>query len=161
VTRGPAEPRTNWLIAIRLYLVAIALGNLLWETAQLPLYTLWRTGTPATIAAAVLHCTLGDLLIGTIALIAALAVVGSPAWPAEKGARVAIATAIIGVGYTVYSEYMNTSVRNLWAYTEWMPTLPWLRTGLAPLAQWVVIPPLALLWTGRYQPLRAIPLRQR
>jgi len=154
VTHGPAEPRSNWLIAIRHYLVAIAVGNLLWETVQLPLYTLWRTGTPATVAAAVLHCTLGDLLIGTIALIVALAVVGTPAWPAAKGVRVATATAIVGAGYTVYSEYMNISVRNLWAYTEWMPTLPWLSTGLAPLAQWFVIPPLALLWTGTYQPLR-------
>jgi hypothetical protein len=56
---------------------------------------------------------------------------------------------IVAVGYTVYSEYMNTVVRQSWAYTEWMPRLPWLGTGLAPLAQWFVIPPLALLWAGK------------
>jgi hypothetical protein len=149
MTRGPAVLGPNWLIAIRRYLVAITVGNLLWETAQIPLYTLWRTDTPGAIVEAVLHCTLGDLLIGTIALIAALAAAGSSAWPDENGARVAVATVIVAAGYTVYSEYMNTVVRQRWAYTEWMPRLPWLGTGLAPLAQWFVIPPLALLWAGK------------
>ena len=111
VTHGPTELRSNWLIAIRRYRVATAVGHLLWETAQLPLYTLWRTGTPGAIGEAVLHCTLGDLLIGTIALIAALAAFGSPAWPDE--------------------------------------TLPWLGTGLAPLAQWVVVPTIAFVLVRR------------
>ena len=149
MTRGPTELRPNWLIAIRRYLVAIAIGNLFWETAQLPLYTLWRTGTPGAIAQAVLHCTLGDLLIGTIALIAALAAFGSPAWPDENGTRVAVATVIVAAGYTVYNEYINTSVRRSWAYTEWMPTLPWLGTGLAPLAQWLVGPAIAFVLVRR------------
>jgi hypothetical protein len=149
VIPGPTEIRPNWLIAIKRYLVAIAVGNLLWETAQLPFYTLWRTGTPGAIAQAVLHCTLGDLLIGTIALIAALAAVGSPAWPHRNGIRVAIATVIVAVGYTIYSEYINTFVRNLWAYSEWMPTLPWLGTGLTPLSQWVVVPAIAFVLVRR------------
>jgi hypothetical protein len=149
VTRAPAGLRLNWLIAIRRYLVAIAVGNLLWETAQLPLYTLWRTGTPGAIAEAVLHCTLGDLLIGTIALIAALSAFGSPAWPDENATRVAVATVIVAASYTIYSEYINTSVRSSWAYTEWMPTLPWLGTGLAPLAQWVVGPTIAFVLVRR------------
>jgi hypothetical protein len=154
VTRGPAEMCPNWLITIRRYLVAIAIGNLLWETAQVPLYTLWRTGTSGAIAQAVLHCTVGDLLIGAVALIAALAAFGSPAWPDESGACIAVATVIVAAGYTVYSEYMNTVVRQRWAYTERMPRLPWLGTGLVPLAQWFVIPPLALLWAGRSTTMR-------
>ncbi len=153
MTLSPTVRPSNWLIAIRRYLVAIAIGNLLWETAQLPLYTLWRTGTPGAIAQAVLHCTLGDLIIGTIALVAALTAVGSPAWPDKNATRVAVATIIVAVGYTIYSEYMNTSVRNLWAYSEWMPTLPWLGTGLAPLAQWMVVPTVAFVFLrrGAYQ----------
>jgi len=140
--------QANWLSTIRRYLVALAIGNLLWETAQMPLYTLWRTGTPGVIADAVLHCTLGDVLIGAVTLIAALAAVGSPAWPHETIVRVAVAVVIMAAGYTVYSEYMNV-VRGSWTYTEWMPTLPLLGTGLGPLAQWVVVPVLALAWSCR------------
>jgi hypothetical protein len=44
----------------------------------------------------------------------------------------------------VLSEYVNTVIRATWAYSDLMPTMPWLGTGLAPLAQWIVIPGLAL-----------------
>jgi hypothetical protein len=33
----------GWLAAARAYLVAAAVGHLLWEAVHLPLYTLWRT----------------------------------------------------------------------------------------------------------------------
>jgi len=82
--------------------------------AQLPLYTLWRTGTASVIAQAVIHCTFGDVLIGTVTLIPALAAVGSPAWPNETIVSVAVAVVIMATGYTVYSEYMNTAVRGSW-----------------------------------------------
>jgi len=48
--------RQNWLVAIRRYMVAMTAGNLVWEVAQLPLYTVWRRGTLSDIAAAVFHC---------------------------------------------------------------------------------------------------------
>ena len=32
-------------------MVAVAVGNLAWEFAHMPLYTLWRTGTPGEITA--------------------------------------------------------------------------------------------------------------
>jgi hypothetical protein len=57
----------------------------------MPLYALRRTGTAAAIAQAVLHFTLGDVLIATVALVAALAVIGSPAWPNENVVSVAVA----------------------------------------------------------------------
>jgi hypothetical protein len=44
-------------------LAAVAIGNLAWEFAQMPHYTLWRTGSPGEIAFAVLHCTVGDVVI--------------------------------------------------------------------------------------------------
>jgi hypothetical protein len=55
------------LIACR-YLPWLAVLNLVWEIAQLPLYTIWNDGTRTEIAFAVLHCTLGDILIGMAAL---------------------------------------------------------------------------------------------
>ena len=35
----------GWLNVLRRYLVAIAVGNLIWEFAHMPLYTLWETGS--------------------------------------------------------------------------------------------------------------------
>jgi hypothetical protein len=124
-------------------------GNLLWESVQLPLYTLWRIDPVASLAFAVLHCTAGDLIIATVALVAALALFGNTGWPATRRMHVTAGVTMFGAGYTIYSEYMNTVVRQSWAYSEAMPRLPGIGTGLAPLMQWLVIPPLALKWAAR------------
>ena len=112
------DQRPDWLTVIRRYLVAVTIGNFLWETAQLPLYTLWRAGSPAAIAAAVFHCALGDVVIATVALVGALVISGASAWPNPKFAAVMAAVVIGGAGYTAYSEYANTTLRAAWAYTN-------------------------------------------
>ena len=121
------------------------MGKLFWETAQLPLYTLWRTEPVRSIVRAALHCTAGDVVIAMAALVIALASVGNARWPDERMVVVAVAVVAIGVVYTIGSEYLNTVLRRSWSYTESMPTLPWIATGLAPLAQWVVVPAFALI----------------
>ncbi len=57
------EPGLDWIRALRRYLVASAGLHLVWEVAQLPLYTIWSTGTLKQQAFAVLHCTIGDVMI--------------------------------------------------------------------------------------------------
>ena len=53
-------------------------------------------------------------------------------------------TTLLGVCYTVFSEWLNVFVREGWAYTDWMPVLPLLGTGLTPVLQWLLLPGLAL-----------------
>lgn len=142
-----SEP--GWLAAIRRYLIAAALCNVFWEFAQLPLYTVWRTGTAGEIVFAALHCTAGDVGIAAASLAAGLALFGSPRWPDSRFATVLIAVVIFGVGYTAYSEHLNTAIRRAWAYSALMPVLPGLEIGLAPLAQWLVIPAVSLVWARR------------
>ena len=141
----------HWLGALRVYLGTTAFAHLIWEVAQLPLYMIWRTGTPREIAFAVFHCTAGDLIIATLSLVLALVCFGDPAWPRERFSSVVAATLVIGVGYTVYSEWLNTTVRKTWAYSELMPALPILGTGLTPLLQWLVVPMIgfAAIWHRR------------
>jgi hypothetical protein len=155
VTCDDTRLRPHWLTAIRRYLVAVSLGNLAWEAAQLPLYTLWAMDTPSEIAAAVFHCLLGDVVIASVALMLALAFMGSWGWPDKKFREVATAVIAFGVGYTTHSEYVNTVMRQSWAYAEVMPRLPMIGTGLAPLMQWLIIPPLALIWACRSTPPNA------
>ena len=49
-----------------LYLIIAATGNLVWEALQVPLYTIWWTGTRREIFVAVTHCIGADALIGTV-----------------------------------------------------------------------------------------------
>lgn len=50
------------------------------------------------------------------------------------------------LGYTVFSEWLNTSVRASWAYSDLMPVIPVVDLGLSPLAQWIVIPLAGFSW---------------
>jgi hypothetical protein len=145
--RSPS--RTDWPRALRRYLATLTIGNLAWETAQLPLYTIWSTGTAREKAFAVVHCTAGDALIGLVSLGLALMAIGDANWPARGFARVLLASVAIGLGYTAFSEWLNLVVRQSWAYSESMPVVPVLGTGLSPVLQWLVIPSLALVAARR------------
>ena len=144
-TESDIRASSNWLAALRTYLVVSIVGHLAWEVIQLPLYTNWSTASSGELAFAVLHCTGGDILIALSALTAALVLIGEPAWPSHSFGRVCVLTVALGIGYTVFSEWLNTGVRASWTYSDWMPTVPWIGTGLSPLLQWVAIPSLALL----------------
>jgi hypothetical protein len=145
VSGGEHAPQhAGWLAVLRAYLALSLVLNLLWEATQLPLYTLWTTGTIWTKAFAVVHCTLGDVVIAVLALVAALSVIGSDAWPLRRYREVFALTVVLGIAYTIYSEWLNTTVRQSWAYSPLMPVLPLLGIGLSPLLQWLVVPSLAL-----------------
>jgi len=139
------EPHASpWLSTLRAYLAVSAAAHLVWEILQLPLYTIWTTGTARQMAFAVLHCTGGDVLIAGLSLLAALTLFGTRRWPAERSAGVFTAALLIGVGYTIYSEWLNTGSRASWAYSGLMPVVPCLGTGLSPILQWLVVPTAAL-----------------
>ena len=50
------------------YLVIIASGNLVWEIAHAPLYTLWVEASFNEAAFAIMHCTIGDVAIAAVSL---------------------------------------------------------------------------------------------
>jgi hypothetical protein len=134
----------TWLRAVARYLIVTGVLDLAWETAQLPLYTIWTTGTLAERAFAVVHCTGGDVLIAGATLLAAHMLIGTRQWPSRPSDGTALATVALGVAYTVFSEWLNTEVKGSWTYSELMPIVPLIGTGLSPLLQWIVVPVLAL-----------------
>ena len=134
--------RQNTRHAIAACLGVMAIAHLLWETLQLPLYTIWLNSRTQDIAFAVVHCTVGDIMIAGLSLLAVLVVLGARTWPAERFIPVIALTILIGAAYTVFSEWLNTSVRKNWTYSELMPIVPWIGTGLSPLLQWLVVPAL-------------------
>lgn len=142
-----AYPPT-WLTVLRRYLAFTVAAHLFWEFTQLPLYTIWYTGSRAEIAFAAIHCTGGDLLIASASLLGALLLAGNARWPSERYFAVAAVAIAAGLAYTMFSEWLNTKVRGSWAYSEFMPVLPFVEIGLSPIAQWIVIP-IAGFWLAQ------------
>lgn len=134
-----------WCPAFRRYLCVILLGNLAWELGQLPLYTLWQTGSAGEIGLAVLHCTVGDVLIAGAALLGSLVVTGGADWPRTGFGPVAAITLIAGIGVTATIEHLSTT-RGIWTYSDLMPVVPGTGIGIAPLMQWIVVPVLAFVF---------------
>lgn len=146
-----------WLILAIRYLAFATAGNLVWELLQLPLYTLWYEASPGEIAFAVVHCTAGDILIAASSLALGVVVVRhlGPG-TGNSHTRIATFTIAFGAAYTVFSEWMNVHVHGNWAYSSLMPMLPVVGTGLAPLAQWVVVPVVAFWLTARITVLHTL-----
>ena len=145
--------RKAWRLIALGYLPWLAGLNLAWEAAQVRLYTLWTEAEPAYVAFALGHCTLGDVLIGAISLLLALIAGRERALASWRWRRIAIATALAGVAYTLFSEWMNIAWLRSWTYAESMPTLELagFELGLTPVAQWLIVPPVALSLARRSQ----------
>ncbi len=162
MTAASVTPVPRWyqdrsalrFVALR-YVPVIGALNLLWEFAHLPLYTVWAEGSPPYLAFVALHCTLGDVVIGTLALLIALIVARAGAVATWRWRQIALFLVIPAVGYTALSEWINTVARAGWAYSALMPVanLSGFEIGFSPLAQWLVIPPVAL-WLAGFRPVK-------
>jgi hypothetical protein len=130
-----------WRFIGRRYLPWLAGLQLAWEVAQVPLYTIWYEASRVQIAFAVAHCTAGDALIGLGSLVVALVLGRERSLGAWRWRRIVAWLLLLGPAYTIFSEWLNTSLLR-WTYSELMPTF--MGVGLAPIAQWLVAPPLAL-----------------
>lgn len=138
--------RGAWRLIAREYLPWFGALSLSWEIAQLPLYTIWSEQSVAYIAFAVAHCTLGDMAIGSTALLLALILSRERSLEQWRWGRIALLAALFAAGYTIFSEWLNTAQLPSWTYSDAMPTveLAGIRLGLSPLLQWLVVLPLAL-----------------
>lgn len=141
----------SWSFILRRYLPRLTICSLVWEVVQLPLYTLWAEPRLERIVYAVAHCTAGDVVIGTAALLLALSFSGAGERANWPGIRIVVWMIAAAVTYTVLSERINLA-SGAWAYSAWMPVLPGTGIGLAPLLQWVLVPLAAWRWANRQRP---------
>lgn len=126
--------------------IAFAL-NLAWEFVQLPLYAIFSAGTPTEIAFAIAHCTVGDVLIAISSFVFGLIATRRADWPMSRPLLGGVVAILFGVSYTAFSEWRNVYETGSWSYAPAMPLL--FGIGLAPLLQWIVIPPLGIAWLRR------------
>lgn len=127
--------------------VAYALVTLpmfaLWELAHVRFYTIWVEGGPDAAWRAALHCTLGDAVIA-FACVMATAILARPIPWLRRADHADAAIVAMGVLTTIVIEWISTRWLGRWAYRESMPLVPLIGIGWSPLAQWVVIPLIAL-----------------
>ena len=141
-------PVSRWRTA-GVYMLLMAGFNTVWEIAQFPLYQIWLEGSFREQTFAIVHCTIGDIMIAAASLALVYALIGRGAWPHRRFWAPALATTAFGVAYTVFSEWQNVSVRGSWAYRDIMPLVPPFGTGLAPLLQWTILPLATFVLTRR------------
>jgi len=126
--------------------------NFAWEMLQMPLFAL-PAGVPyATITFFCGVATIGDALILLIGHAAAARAAGSRRWLRGSNPMAWSLFIATGLVITVAIEILATTTSNPqsgWRYSPLMPQLP-LGVGLAPLLQWVVLPPL-VIWLTRRQ----------
>jgi hypothetical protein len=114
--------------------------NLMWEIAHVRLYTIWFEADGLAIAWAILHCSLGDVVIALTMFALTGVALRHWNWPASRpwtGGTIFVAGAVV---FTGWSEWHNVYRAGNWGYTESMPTI--FGVGLSPLLQWVILPPL-------------------
>ena len=151
-TAAPTQPalyRRKWFAIPELQLLMFSLPlELLWEVAQFPLYTVWQEGDWSYILYGLAHCTLGDLLILLLAYWVVSLLNYNRHWYRSNIMVNGFLYTLLGLGYTIYSEIMNVSIKGNWGYTGLMPIVPVIGIGGMPFLQWVLVPPV-VLWLMR------------
>lgn len=138
----PSTPELNVLIFSFLL-------NLAWEMWQVPFFLGMADAPHWQGVKACTQATAGDAGIALTAFWVAAARARTRHWihsPGKADLAVFIGTGLI---VTIAFEALATSVLGRWAYTESMPRLPFIGTGLLPLLQWLLIPPLVIWFSGR------------
>lgn len=137
----PPRSRKTWPPELRLAFWGFFL-HLLWEIGHTPLYA--DSGRNlGYLAWTRVHCTLGDVLILLGAFWLTALVFRDRKWYLQKRLAPTALFVAAGLGYTVWSEWFNTSLRSAWTYRPEMPTV--FGVGLTPLLQWLILPPLLLI----------------
>jgi len=125
--------------------------NLAWEIAQVKLYTIWTEADRLSVAWALLHCSLGDVLIA-LALFALVGLVLRRAdWPASLPWTGGAIVVLGAMAYTAWSEWYNVYRAGSWSYTASMPLI--FGIGLSPLLQWLILPPILVLAYRTLEPV--------
>lgn len=125
-----------------------ALLNHPWEFLQAPLF---RGMADARHWDAVKVCTVAALADGAILVAAFWAVAAmrrSRRWWVQPSTRDVLVFLASGLLITIVGERLAAGPLGVWAYGDRMPTLA--GVGLAPLLQWLVLPPV-VLWVVRRQ----------
>lgn len=124
--------------------------HFVWEFIQVPTYAGMAEMPHWEAIKLCMSATFGDVGFALTAFWAACLAARSRDWilrPTRIPSAIFVA---VGIVLTVGFEYYYTNVSLRWTYSDLMPLVPPLGTGLSPLLQWLVIPPLVTWLTRRH-----------
>jgi hypothetical protein len=127
--------------------------NFFWEVAQTYFYTM-KDSSFNTMLYGWIHCILGDVILTMVSFWTVSLISRSRRWLLRLTPSNFISFIMLGLVYTVISERLNVYIFESWAYDESMPLIPWIKVGVAPFLQWIVIPPMAILLVRHHLLLR-------
>jgi hypothetical protein len=146
-TRGleiiPGTPEFNILLFSFLL-------NLAWELWQVPFFEGMANGAHWLGVKICTQATLGDAATTLVAFWAAAAQARTRYWIAKPRTSQMLIYVGVGVVVTILLEALATGILSRWKYSDSMPRVPVLGTGLLPLLQWCVVP-LLVIWFVRRQ----------
>lgn len=114
--------------------------HLTWEIAHVRLYTIWAAADGMSVAWALLHCSLGDVVIALAMFALAGIVLRRADWPASRPWTGGAIVVIGAMTFTAWSEWYNVYRAGNWGYAASMPMI--VGIGLSPLLQWLILPPV-------------------
>jgi hypothetical protein len=139
------------LVSAGLWSALAFILNLTWEIAHFRLYTIWPATGGRGVAWALLHCTVGDVIIALALFALAGMVLWRANWPASRPWTGGIIVVIGAMAFTAWSEWYNVYRAGNWGYTASMPMI--LGIGLTPLLQWLILPPLMVGACRKLEPV--------
>ncbi|MCC4299039.1 MAG: hypothetical protein ABJF67_08435 [Aurantimonas coralicida] len=124
--------------------------HFVWEFIQVPTYAGMAEMPHWEAIKLCMSATFGDVGFALTAFWAASLAARSREWILRPTRIPAVIFVAVGIVLTVGFEYYYTNISLRWSYSELMPLVPPLGTGLSPLLQWFVIPSLMIWLTRRH-----------
>ena len=139
--RAPDATRAVKMVEINLFFFAFLI-NFVWEMLQMPLFSYPLNASIVQINLACLQASAGDAAMIVIAFWIVAILLKGRGWIFHPSVGSLALFLLPGIVMTVVFEALATGLLHRWTYAEAMPILPGLGTGLAPLAQWLILPPI-------------------
>lgn len=135
------------------------LAHFVWEMLQVPWFTGMLEASHGAVVWLCIRATGGDVLILLVSFWLASMVRGHRRWLLEGDWQPAAVVVVTGIAVTVAFEWLATGPLERWEYADSMPVVPLLGIGLAPLLQWLLLPPL-ILWLARWHMIGQMTINQ-
>lgn len=134
------------------------LTHFVWEMIQVPWFVGMAEASHGSVVWLCIRATGGDVLIFLSSYWLASIMVGNRRWLMEGELKPAVILVATGLVVTIVLEWLATGPLERWVYADSMPIIPLVNVGLAPLLQWVLLPPL-IMWLSRRHILGSLTLK--
>lgn len=134
------------------------LTHFIWEMLQVPWFSGMMEASHGAVVWLCTRATGGDVLILLAGFWLASIICGHRRWLLQGERKPAVIMIVTGIVVTVVFEWLATGPLDRWSYADSMPVIPLVGIGLAPLLQWLLLPPL-ILWLARRHMLGTAAIR--